>query len=99
MKKITQKKTKKAVKKTSKKTQQISLGEKDSAIVIFNEGGFEAFIPDQEPLAPAYASTAVASLVMVALSDKVAFDFLKARFDGIVSGAVKPVPLHSKEKK
>lgn len=98
MKKVTQKKPKKSVKKSVKKTQKILLGEKDAAVVIFNEGGFEAFIPDQDPLAAVYASTAVASLVMVALSDRVAFDFLKTRFDGIVTGKVTPVPLPSKEK-
>lgn len=89
--------TKKPTKKSGKKGMNLHLGEKDSAIVIFNDGGFEAFFPKQNETDAAFPSTAVASMVMIALSDKVAWDFVFERFNGIIAGKIVPVPLHPKK--
>jgi hypothetical protein len=95
--KITTKKHKAKI--SDKGSRTIKLGKLDSAIVIFNSGGFETYIPNQPMDAALTESSAVAAMIMIALSEKKTFEILKKRFDGIMKGKIKPVPMRKKEKK
>lgn len=78
---------------------RITLKDKDAAIVIRADRSHESYLPKQEGNTPLLPQSQLVAMLMIALADKKAFTQLYKRFDAIMTGKSKPIPLVPPAKK